>query len=107
MSLGRIEQFVYAAEELRQYVVYGYYDIEGNLLYIGMSKNFYHAHYFNSQRLPFFENVMYVGFVFCDSEETMKTARKYYKKQSQELRGDIDILTEREAMEEFWEHLLS
>lgn len=95
MSLGRIEQFVYAAEELRQYVVYGYYDREGNLLYIGMSKNFYHAHYFNSQRLSFFENVTYVGFVFCDGEETMKLAKKYYKKHNPELREDIDILANR------------
>ena len=34
--------------------------------------------YFNSQRLLYFDEVKYVGFVFLESEENMKESKKYY-----------------------------
>lgn len=76
---GTIEQFTYADKELRQYVVYSYYDKDWNLLYIGRSMRYYDAHYFNSQRLEFFNKVEYVGFIFLGSEEEIKEAKKFYK----------------------------
>lgn len=73
-----IEQFTYAVEELRQFVIYTYYNNDEEPLYIGASKDFYNAHYFNSSRLPFFDDVVFVGFVFFDNEKDMKDARKYF-----------------------------
>ena len=78
--IGRIEQFTYAAEELRQFVIYTYYNRDGEPLYVGSSKAFYDAHYFNSGRLDFFDEIEYVGFFFLDSEEEIKDARKYFIK---------------------------
>lgn len=76
----QLELFILNVEELRQYVVYVYYNIVEEPLYVGCSKSFYNAHYFNSQRLHFFDEVEYVGFVFLDNEENMKDAKKYYVK---------------------------
>ena len=73
-----IEQFIYAAEELRQFVIYTYYDKAEEPLYVGCSKDFYNAHYFNSQRLKYFDEIEYVGFIFLRSEENMKETKKYY-----------------------------
>lgn len=78
--IGTIEQFTLAEEELRQYVIYTYYNKAGEALYVGCSKAFYDAHYFNRDRLPFFSKVEYVGFVFMDNEADMKDARKYFIK---------------------------
>ena len=73
-----IEQFTYTDEELRQFVVYTYYDKMGVPLYVGCSKDFYNAHYFNLQRLACANEIEFVGFVFFEDEETMKDAKKYY-----------------------------
>lgn len=78
--IATIEQFNYAAEELRQFVIYTYYNKDGEPLYIGCSKAFFDAHYFNSERLSFFAEVEYVGFVFMANEADMKDARKYFIK---------------------------
>ncbi len=99
--IATIEQFTYADEELRQYVVYTYYDKDWNLLYIGRSKNFYNAHYFNDQRLSFFEKVEYVGFVFLENEKDMIDAKKLYEKNKQEL--DEDFIVPRAEMEQRWD----
>lgn len=78
--IGTIEQFTIAEEELRQFVLYTYYDKAGNPLYLGCSKAFYDAHYFNSERLPFFSEIEYVGFIFLRDERDMKDAKKHYMK---------------------------
>lgn len=75
-----IEQFTYADEELRQYVIYTYYNKQQKPLYIGSSKDFYNSHYFNSQRLPFWNEVEFVGFCFFKSEKEINDARKYFIK---------------------------
>lgn len=76
--IALIELFTYADEELRQFVVYTYYDKMGVPLYVGCSKDFYNAHYFNLQRLPCANEIEFVGFVFFEDEETMKDAKKHY-----------------------------
>lgn len=79
--IAAIEQFCYnlqAYPELTQYVVYTYYDKNGAPLYIGVSRDFYNAHYFNSNRLPFFQDIQYVGLVFADNEAEMKDMKRYY-----------------------------
>lgn len=78
--IGIIEQFTFADEALRQYVVYTYYDQQRRPLYIGASKDFYNAHYLNSQRLSFWDEVEFVGFYFFECEEDIKEARKYFIK---------------------------
>ena len=75
--IATIEQFTFVEEELRQFVVYTYYDDMGVPLYVGCSKDFYNAHYFNLQRLACANEIKFVGFVFFDDEETMKDAKKY------------------------------
>lgn len=76
--IATIEMFTLADEALRQFVVYTYYNNDEEPLYIGASKDFYNAHYFNSKRLPFFGDVEYVGFVFFENEFDMLDARKYF-----------------------------
>lgn len=76
--IAYIEQFTLADEELRQFVIYTYYDKDEQPLYVGASKDFYNAHYFNSNRLEFFEEVEYVGFVVLKNEANMKEAKPYY-----------------------------
>lgn len=118
----RLEQLLYKDESLRQYLIYTYYDKNEEPLYVGCSKSFYDAHYFNSERLPFFKDVVYVGFFFLDNEEDMKDARKYFirarepkfnqrKCKSTELLPGLDpsadsLVITVEAMEALWEHLL-
>lgn len=80
-----VETFTFAEEELRQFVIYTYYSKEEQPLYVGASKDFYNAHYFNSQRLPFFDDVAYVGFFLLDNEADMKDARKYFIKAREPL----------------------
>lgn len=103
--IAPIEQFTYADEELRQYVVYTYYDKNWNLLYIGRSKAFYHAHYFNAQRLKFFEKVEYVGFVFLENEKDIVDAKTFYKKNEQKLVEDF--IVSRVEMEQRWSEWLA
>lgn len=79
-NIAIIEQFTYAEEELRLYVIYTYYDKAGTPLYVGCSKSFYEAHYFNSERFSFFDEVEYVGFKFFEYEAEIKDARKYFIK---------------------------
>lgn len=100
-----IEQFTYAVEELRPYVVYTYYDKDWNLLYIGRSKAFYHAHYFNAQRLSFFEKVEYVGFVFLENEKDMISAKKFFRSKQELL--DEDFIVARTEMEARWKEWLA
>ena len=76
--IAAIEVFTIADEELRQFVIYTYYDKAERPLYVGASKSFYDAHYFNSKRLGFFEEIEYVGFVFLENEENMKESKPYY-----------------------------
>ena len=76
--IATIEQFTFTEEKLRLFIIYTYYNKEGAPLYIGCSKDFYNAHYFNSQRLPFFDDVEYVGFFFLENEAEIKDARKYF-----------------------------
>ena len=73
-----IEQFTLAYEELRQYVIYTYYNEAEEPLYVGASKSFYNAHYQNSQRLECWDEVTYVGFVFLEDEDNMRESKKYY-----------------------------
>lgn len=73
-----IELFTLAEEELRQFVIYTYYDKDEQPLYVGASKDFYNAHYFNGNRLPYFGDVEYVGFVFLKNEANMKEAKPFY-----------------------------
>lgn len=118
---SRLEQFLYADEELRQYVVYTYYSKERDPLYIGCSKSFYHAHYFNSQRLPFFDEVKYLGFFFLESESEIRDAKKHFIRAREPKHNKIkergtaflpgldssadDFVVLRSEMEEFWEDL--
>ena len=76
--IATIEQFTIADEGLRQFVIYTYYGKNEEPLYIGASKDFYNAHYLNGNRLDFFEEVEYVGFVFLENEANMKEAKPYY-----------------------------
>lgn len=78
--IALIEQFTLAYEELRLYVIYTYYNKEEQPLYIGCSKDFYNAHYFNQQRLTCADEIEYVGFFFLDNEDDMKDAKKYFIK---------------------------
>lgn len=103
--IATIEQFTYADEELRQYVVYTYYDKDWNLLYIGRSKAFYHAHFFNAQRLSCFEKVKYVGFIFLENEKDMVDAKKFYKKNEQKI--DEDFIVPRAEMEQRWDEWIA
>ena len=76
--IADIEQFTFADEELRQFVIYTYYDKNEEPLYVGASKEFYAAHHFNATRLDFFKEAEYVGFVFLENEPNMKEAKPYY-----------------------------
>ena len=67
-----------ALSELRINVIYTYYNKLEDPLYVGGSRNFYAAHFFNAQRLPFFHEIEYVGFIFLYSEENMKESKEYY-----------------------------
>ena len=88
-----IEQFTYAVEELRQFVIYTYYNKNEEPLYVGCSKDFYNAHYFNSGRLSFFDEIEYVGFVLCENEINMKESKKYYIRARQPKYGRGKHLT--------------
>jgi len=121
--IATIEQFTLIDESLRQFVIYTYYNKEGEPLYIGCSKAFYSCHYLNAGRLSFFEDVEYVGFVFFDNEADMKDARKYFIKarepkynqrkckSMQTLPGldpaADDLVVSRKEMEQRWDEWLS
>lgn len=83
-TIATIERFTFVGfagdDNLRQYVVYTYYNSNGESLYVGGSKDFYNAHYLNYQRLSFMHEVEYVGFVFFKNEEDIKDAKKFYIK---------------------------
>ena len=116
--IAYIKVFTLAEEELRQFVIYTYYDKNGEPLYVGASKDFYTAHYQNADRLNFFKEVEYVGFVFLETEENMKEAKPYYIRARQpkharskypklpylkgcDVFGD-DFVVSREEMERRW-----
>lgn len=98
-----IEQFTLNIEELRLFVVYSYYDKDWNLLYIGRSRSFYNTHYFNSERLEFFDDVHYVGFLFFKNDEEIIEAKKFFKKI-----GWIheELIVTRKQMERRWHEWL-
>jgi len=85
--IAAIEMFTLADEALRQFVIYTYYNEEEEPLYVGCSKSYYHAHYFNSERLSFFDQIKYVGFVFLKTEANMKESKKYYIRARQPKHG--------------------
>ena len=105
--IGAIEQFCYnlqAYPELTQYVVYTYYDKDEQPLYIGASRDFYNAHYFNRNRLDFFKNIKYVGFVFADNEAEMKDMKRYYTRArlpryAKNLYLDLPVLPDLDSIE--------
>lgn len=121
--IGCIEQFTMAEEELRQFVIYTYYNKEEYPLYVGCSKSVYDAHYFNSGRLSFFEEVEYVGFVFLDNEAKMKDAKPYYIRARQPKYGrskypklpylkgcDVhydELVVSRTELEQYWNEWLA
>lgn len=74
------ERFNLKVEELRLFVVYTYYDKDGQPLYVGCSKSFCDAHYFNTTRLSFFNDIQYVGFVFFSCESELKEFKPIYIK---------------------------
>lgn len=73
-----IDMFMLPYADLRLHVIYTYYDKLEDPLYVGGSRNFYAAHFLNAQRLPFFNQIEYVGFVFLNSEEDVNESKKYY-----------------------------
>lgn len=83
--IATIEQFTYREEELRLFVIYTYYNKDEQPLYVGCSKDFYNAHYLNSERLTFFDEIKYVGFYFFENEEDIKDAKKYFIKVRQPI----------------------
>lgn len=121
--IAAIEVFTLAEEELRQFVIYTYYDKNEEPLYIGASKDFYNAHYLNGNRLDFFEEVEYVGFVFLENEANMKEAKPYYIRARQPKHGrskyqklpylkgcDVygdDFVVSRSEMEQRWHEWLA
>lgn len=78
--IGAIEQFTLTDEDLRQFVIYTYYDKNKEPLYVGCSKDFYNHHFLNSNRFSFWDEVEYVGFVFEEDEYAMKIAKPFYVK---------------------------
>ena len=111
-----VEQFCYAAEELRQYVVYTYYDENGEALYVGRSRDFCNTHYLNGNAKEFMDNVVYVGFLIMESEKEIKEAVKYviswrnpkFNKRKYLVKKDLapledDIVLLKEQMERRWE----
>lgn len=119
-----IEQFCYnwqAYPELTLYVVYTYYDTNGQPLYVGASKDFFNTHYFNSKRLKFFNDVKYVGLVFADDEAEMKDMKRYYTRARQPryaktlysnlpIRPDLDsleLVVSETEMSKRWREFLS
>lgn len=114
-----VEQFTYADEELRQYVVYTYYDQEENPLYIGRSKDFYNTHYINENTKEFMKEVVYIGFMVMENEDETKEAVKHIiswrkprynkKKYNAEIELSLledDIFLSREQMEKRWSEFL-
>lgn len=111
-----VEQFCYAEEELRQYVVYTYYDNEKRPLYVGRSRDFYNTHYINqSVHKEFMKDVVYIGFMVMENEEEIKDAvkhvikwrepkfnKKKYKDEIELAPLEDDIVLSREQMEQRW-----
>lgn len=105
--IGTIEQFTLNEEELRRFVIYTYYNKDGQPLYVGRSMAFYDAHYLNLERLQFFSEVEYVGFLFMRNENDIKNAKKYYvkarnPKYNQRKCKKLEFLPEMENLD--WEY---
>ncbi|MDV9420727.1 hypothetical protein RZ835_017890 [Clostridioides difficile] len=115
-TIAFVEQFCYAEEELRQYVVYTYYDNEKRPLYVGRSRDFYNTHYINqSSHKEFMKDVVYIGFMLMENEEETKDAVKYvirwrepkYNKKKYRVEKELtpledDIVLARGQMEQRW-----
>lgn len=110
-----VEQFTYADEELRQYVVYTYYDQEEKPLYVGRSKDFYNTHYLNENTKEFMNEVVYIGFMIMKNEKETKEAVKHvirwrkpkYNKKKYKVNIKLsplkdDVILLREQMEKRW-----
>lgn len=114
-----VEQFTYAVEELRQYVIYTYYDKEQKPLYVGRSRDFYNAHHINGNTKEFMKDVVYIGFIVMENEEEIKEAvkliisfrkpiynKKQYKVDVELSLLDNDIFLLKEQMEKRWREFL-
>lgn len=110
-----VEQFTYAEEELRQYVVYTYYDQKEKPLYVGRSKDFYNTHYLNENTKEFMNEVVYIGFMIMKNEKETKEAVKHvirwrepkYNKKKYKVNIELsplkdDVILLREQMEKRW-----
>ena len=115
-----VEQFTIAEEELRQYVVYTYYDKNEEPLYVGRSKAFYDTHSLNYNNKEFMDDVEYIGFLVFDNEEITKIAvkdvigyrkpkhnKRYYKVDDTAIVPDDDIVLKKSQMEQRWREFLS
>lgn len=115
--IATIEQFGYEEEELRQFVVYTYYDKSEKPIYIGCSKDFYNTHYLNMNSMSYADEVAYIGFVFTADEREMKGVKgfyikarnpKYNKKKYEtmplikEIVEEDDLVVSRSEMEQRW-----
>lgn len=89
-----VDQFTYADEELRQYVVYTYYDQEEKPLYVGKSKDFYNTHYLNENTKEFMNEVVYIGFMIYN--------KKKYKVNIELSPLKDDVILLREQLEKRW-----
>lgn len=76
--IAKVEQFCYSEVQLRLYIVYTYYDKNGNPLYVGCSRDFYNTHYLNLERHSW--EIEYIGFVFMKNEEEINDAKRYFIK---------------------------
>lgn len=73
-----LERLTIDYDELRQLVIYTYYDKNELPLYVGVSKDFYMEHSFNSKNLRCFKDIKYVGFVFLKDKTDINELKKYY-----------------------------
>ena len=120
--IAAMEMFTIKEEALRQFVIYTYYDKNEEPLYVGASKDFYNAHFLNSNRLDFFKDVEYVGFVFLKNESNMKEAKPYYIRAREpkhgrskypklpylkgcDVSGDDIVVSKAEMVQRWWEWL--
>ena len=103
--IGEIEAFSLDLGEYNPMVIYSYYDKDWNLLYIGRSKHFYDAHYLNSNKLNFFNEVKYVGFLYVQNDTKLTDNQKRYFKNNPEALKE-DFIVNRMQMEKRWKEFL-
>lgn len=119
-TIAFVEQFTIAEEELRQYVVYTYYDKNEEPLYVGRSRAFYDTHHLNYDNKDFMDEVEYIGFLVFDNEEITKVAvkdvinyrkpkhnKRHYKVDETLIVPEDDIVLKKDQMEQRWREWLS